>query len=94
MIPWTVAFVKRGTLEMCQRQMVAPHDQDKAWTHVAGLIDDGWLLAMAKGTHEFVLGTVPLGKDALEDLRKPDGRQQSLFASTPAPSPWEGDGLP
>ena len=93
MIPWTVAFVKRGTLEMSSRQMVAPHDHDKAWTHVSGLIDDGWLLCMVKGSHELVLGTVPLGKDALEDLRT-DDRQQSLFASTPAPSPWEGDGIP
>ena len=92
MIPWTVAFVKRGTLEMCQRQMVAPHDRQKAWTHVAGLIDDGWLLCMTKGSHEYVLGTVPLGKDALEDLRK-DSRQQDLFASVPGSNPWGGDGL-
>jgi hypothetical protein len=91
MIPWTVAFVKRGTLEMCQRQMVAPHDKSKAWDHISGLIDDGWLLCMTKGSHEFELGTVPIGKQSWNDLRRPDGKQIPMFATRPGPPVEWGD---
>ena len=86
MIPWTVVFVKRGTLEMCQRRMVAPHSTDKAWAHATGLLDDGWLLCMTKGSHEMVLGQVPVGRDALEDLRD-DPRQAKLFGDVPVLNP-------
>ena len=92
MVPWTVVFVKRGSLEMSQRKVVAPTDTKDAWTHVTGLIDDGWLLCMTKGSHEMVLGQVPVGRDALEGLRQGSSDQVQMFASLPGYSPWTGEG--
>ena len=92
MVPWTVVFVKRGTLELEQRRVIAPPDEPVAWKHVTGLIDDGWLLCMSKGSHEMTLGTLPLGKDALDDLRRPSSKQTQMFKNDPRYSPWTGDG--
>ena len=87
MVPWTVVFVKRGTLELSARQVMAPVSSSDAWEHATGLIDDGWLLSMTKGTHEVSLGTLPVGKLALQDLRDAP-RQVRLFADGPkGPSP-------
>lgn len=92
MVPWTVVFVKRGTLELLSREVMAPVSQEEAWSHTLGLIDDGWLLAMAKGCHEMTLGTLPVGKGALDDLRQADSKQLRMFATRPDYSPWTGDG--
>ena len=88
MVPWTVVFVKRGSLEMSQRKVVAPTDTKDAWTHVTGLIDDGWLLCMTKGSHEMVLGQVPVGRDALSGLRQSSSKQVGLFATKPEAARW------
>ncbi len=92
MVPWTVVFVKRGTLELEQRRVIAPPDEPVAWKHVTGLIDDGWLLCMSKGSHEMTLGTLPLGKDALDDLRQPSSKQPGVKPGPADYSPWMGDG--
>ena len=92
MVPWTVVFVKRGSLEMSQRKVVAPPDKRRAWDHVSSLLDDGWLLCMTKGSHEMVLGQVPVGRAALENLRQGGPKQVQMFATVPGYSPWTGDG--
>ena len=88
MVPWTVVFVKRGSLEVSQRNVVAPIGTKDAWTHVSGLLDDGWLLCMTKGSHEMVLGQVPVGREALTGLRQGSSKQVSLFANEPKTARW------
>ena len=66
---WTAIFVKRGSVELESRQLVGPHDSDKMFEHAIGLIDDGWLLALVKGSHEPYTGSLPVGKRAMDWLR-------------------------
>jgi hypothetical protein len=66
---WTAIFAKRGSVEVEYRRLVGPHDSDKMWEHAIGLIDDGWLIAIVKGTHEPRCGSLPVGKRSMDWVR-------------------------
>ena len=51
------------------------------WEHAIGLVDDGWVLACVKGTHEPVTGRLPLGRGDIKWLRDSEGK--------PTDDPWE-----
>ena len=68
-VVWTAIFVLRGSVELQCRRLTGPHDSNKMWDHAIGLIDDGWLVALVPGTHEPRLGSLPVGKRAMDWLR-------------------------
>ena len=72
---WTVIYVERGSVEIKSRCCTGPMDTKIMWEHAIGLVDDGWVLACVKGTHEPVTGRLPLGRGDIKWIR--DGDEKS-----------------
>ena len=71
---WTVIYVERGSVEIKSRCCTGPMDSEKMWEHAIGLVDDGWVLACVKGTHEPMMGRLPLGRGDIKWLRDSESK--------------------